>query len=160
LKTLNMSGSFRGALLTLTAVCALFAFGCAANSVSTDGLGGGGNTPQVAAAFSVCDASGSSCQTSNPVISASTATDITLAVDWTNAPAGTHTQEIRMLLPDGNFYQRFDASFLPSNGQASIKRMVAIQGTPIRERLLTGTWKIQVLMDDQVVNVENLQVNP
>lgn len=163
MKTLKMSGRGKGVLLALAAGCALFAWGCAGNSVSTDGGNGGGASPQVAAALSVCDPTGANCQTTSPGLSASTASAITFAVDWTNVPVGTHTQEIRMVLPNGDFYQRFDGSFLissSSNGQANLSRLVAIAGTPINERLLTGTWNVQVLLDGQVINSQNLQVNP
>jgi len=162
-KTSGMGGRIKNGWLVAVAGCAALALGCTAYSPSLGSSGGGSTPAQPAAALSVCDATGANCQTSNPIVSIASAPSITLVANWTNVPAGTHTQQIRMLLPNGDFYQHFDMSFgiaTGSDGQANLKRRVGIQGTPIGERLLTGAWKVQVLLDDQVISQDTLQINP
>jgi hypothetical protein len=126
--------------------------------------GGGGNPTPASAAVSICDASKSNCQAAAASFSLAGVPDLNVAVNWTNVPAGTHSQEIRLLMPNGNLYQRFQNSFLvpanDSNGSANVSRNIPITGTFITERQITGGWKVEVSLDGKVTTIGNLQLNP
>ena len=146
----------------------LIAGGCAGiqpGGGSGSNLPGGGNTPVPAtAAVSICDSGNSKCQTAAATYSLATAPDLNIAVNWTNVTAGNHSQEIRLLMPNGNVYQRFQNSFLvPASdtmGTASVSRFIPIMGTFIAQRQITGGWKLEVSLDGKVATTGDLQFNP
>jgi hypothetical protein len=147
---------------------ALVSAGCAGLQQSSGGGGnlpGGGNIPAVAVAtVSVCDSANTNCQTTAATYSLSTARDLSVAVNWANVPAGNHSQEIRLLMPNGNVYQRFENSFLvPASdtaGTASVSHFIPVSGTFIAQRQITGGWKLEVSLDGKVTTVSDLQFNP
>ncbi len=158
----KMCGWTKNLFLIAAAGCLLAMTGCAGLQ-GLLGFGGGGPTqPPMTATISFCDMVTSNCQSNAGTFTASGTQGVNIAVKWQNTPLGNHTQQIQLLMPDGNFYQEFQAGFLidsASNGQASITRAIPIAGTFITQRKLLGTWKVQVLLDGAVVNTANLHLN-
>ena len=160
--------SLKSAFLFALLVGLLFAGGCVGIQQAGNGGGtqqGGGTTiVPAAAAVSICDSANSKCQATNATYSLETATDLNVGVDWSNVPAGNHSQEMRLLMPNGNVYQRFQNSFVvpasDSKGNASVSHFVPIIGTFIAERQIAGDWKLEISLDGKIVAVSDLQFNP
>jgi len=146
---------------------ALVSAGCAglqqANGGGGNLAGGGAPTPAVAA-VTVCDSGNSHCQPNAANFSLASVPDLNVAVNWTNVTPGNHSQEIRLLMPNGNVYQRFENSFLvpatDTAGTASVSHFIPVSGTFIAQRQITGGWKLEVSLDGKVATVSDLQFNP
>lgn len=116
--------------------------------------------PSATVAF--CDSSAPSCSGAG-TFSLSTMRDLNVSVSWQNLSEGTHTQTLRIFLPDGNLYQAMESSFeIPeaSTGAATVMQSVPVIGTWITQRQLTGTWKFTVSLDDQDFGMNSVQLTP
>src|SRR5713226_695897 len=107
----------------------------------------------VSAAVQVCDSAVSSC-TGSGAFSLGTVRDLSVQVVWSNAAAGTHTQQLEVLLPTGGLYQTLSSSFEVTEntaGPETVRQTIPIAGTWITQRELTGQWKVQVSLDGKVM---------
>jgi hypothetical protein len=165
MKTSKQRNTAKGAFLAAAFGAMLLTAGCAGLQPGSGGILPGGGTPAPAtAAVSICDSGNSRCQATTATYSLATAPDLNVAVNWTNVPPGNHSQEIRLLMPNGNVYQRFQSSFVvaPANtqGTANVSHFIPIMGTFIAQRQIAGDWKLEVSLDGNVSTVSDLQLNP
>ena|SRR5215469_5205624 len=102
-----------------------------------------------------CDAPGTSC---SPATSFSVAKlrDLNIVVNWTNLPAGNHTEAIAVLHGSG-LYQSFRKGFVAlADGSFSSSSALPVAGTWIARRSLTGTWTVHVLLDGHIVATQTV----
>lgn len=100
--------------------------------------------------------------------------DLFIFVAWRGV-RGMHSQEVRLLLPDGNLYQALDTKFTTqqglaamdgvqvaqlSRGEPTVVSFLPVAGTFITQRLLSGTWRIQVSLDGKLVTETTFELRP
>jgi len=170
MKTVKLEVVLKHALL-LTTLGWLLAFsGCAGAGIATNGSGtpGGGTGPTVTPAtamVSFCNTAQANCQSQSANFSLKTSNIPTLniKVDWANVAAGTHSQEMRLLLPNGYLYERLQNTFAvprSGDGSASVNRNIPIVGSYIAQRRITGGWKVRVSLDGKVITTGDLRLDP
>jgi len=99
-----------------------------------------------------CDQNNPAC-TPSTTFSLATLRDLYIFVQWTNVPFGTHTQEVKFVLPEshsGTLYQSFLNPFGAPHGRNKVVMHiddVPIAGTFIENRSLTGAWRVDVYLD-------------
>lgn len=116
--------------------------------------------PPLAMALTVCDTSVESCSASTS-FSLGTIRDLSFSVDWQNVPAGTHTQQIALVQPNGVVYQTVSHGFAVTSGKigsATTSDIVPVAGTYITQRSLIGDWSVEVSLDGNVIRSEKLQL--
>lgn len=116
--------------------------------------------PPVAMALTVCDTSVESCSASTS-FSLGTIRDLNFSVDWQNVSAGTHTQQIALVQPNGVVYQTVSHGFAVTSGKtgsATASDIVPVAGTYITQRSLIGDWSVEVSLDGTVIRSEKLQL--
>jgi hypothetical protein len=90
--------------------------------------------------------------------------DSIIWVNWQGVPKGTHTQQINIFMPQGNSpYATYSDGFQvtdASKGAATIMRPMPIAGTWITQRQLIGAWKVDVLLDGQLITSKQLTFAP
>ena len=89
--------------------------------------------------------------------------DLSLDVEWQNVPAGTHTQEIALVQPNGVVYQTVSHGFsVPDGtlGSPAMNDIVPVAGTFITQRSLTGQWSVAVSLDGKTIGVQSFQFAP
>jgi hypothetical protein len=112
-----------------------------------------------------CDSNDPACAPASS-FSVSTLRDLYIFVQWTNVPVGTHTQEVRFFLPEsrtGTLWQSFNNSFFGPHGHKKVVTLeddAPIAGTAIEHRLLTGTWRVDVYLDDVFYTSRYVQLDP
>src|SRR5713101_2182062 len=74
-------------------------------------------TAPASATVTLCDSSTPSCGGVS-TFSLSSIRDLSIAVSWQNVSQGTHSQTLRIVLPDGNLYQAMEMSFEIPNGSS------------------------------------------
>lgn len=171
MKAVKLEVVLRHALLPATLGWLLAVSGCAGAGVATSNSGtpgGGGPGPTVTpatAALSFCNTAQAKCQPAGANFSLTTSNISTLnvKVDWANVPAGTHSQEMRLMLPNGNLYERLQTTFVVprgGDGSASVNRNIPIVGSYITQRQITGGWKVKVSLDGKVITTGDLRLDP
>lgn len=133
--------------------------GCA-NSVQSPSGNGTGNPTSVS--VSVCSDPGPNCAAASS-FSIASLRDLSIVVRWTNVPAGTHTQRLDILEPDGGLYQTFNTSFAiaaNSGGSVTTTGTVPVAGSWISQRFLSGNWTVQVSLDDQPEGSQAVRLDP
>jgi hypothetical protein len=152
----------------LTAVLSLLfgLSGCGALSMSDSGTTPP-STPTPApmpssATVTFCSGPQASCgqASSFPV---SSTRDLVARVHWMDVPAGTHTQRVRFVLPEGAIYQERESSF--SVSADSTKGVDVPDGLPvlasfISTRQLTGKWNVEIYLDGKLVSTTPLEFVP
>jgi len=149
--------SLKRAILALAMAWVLAGAGCAN---STQSPGGGGNPTSMSVSF--CSEPGPNCTPAN-TFSIASLRDLSIVVQWTNVPAGTHTQHLDILEPDGGLYQTFNTSFAiaaNSGGSATTTGTVPVAGSWISQRFLSGNWTVQVSLDDQLMGSQVVRLDP
>jgi hypothetical protein len=156
-------------LLGATLGWLLIVSGCAAvqqSNSGNSGTGGGGPvTGPASASVSFCNAAQVNCQSQSASFSLTTSNipDVNIFVDWANVTSGTHSQEMRLLMPNGNLFQRLQNTFVVArngNGSARVNRIVPIAGSFISQRRITGGWKVKVSLDGKAVTTGDLRLDP
>jgi hypothetical protein len=170
MKAVKLEVVLRHALLPAALGWLLGVSGCAGAGVATNtsGTPGGGTGPTVTPAtamVSFCSAAQTNCQSQSANFSLKTSNIPTLniKVDWANVAPGTHSQEMRLMLPNGYLYERLQSTFFVprgGDGSASVNRNIPIVGTYIAQRQMTGGWKIRVSLDGKAVTTGDLRLDP
>jgi hypothetical protein len=89
--------------------------------------------------------------------------DLNIVVQWSSVPAGTHTQRLDILEPDGGLYQTFNTGFAidaNSGGFVTTTGIVPVAGSWISQRFLSGNWTVQVSLDDQLQGSSVVRLDP
>lgn len=110
----------------------------------------------------ICDSAAPGCSGLTS-FSISKVHDLSVTVVWENVAAGTHTQRLDLLLPNGNLYQTFSSGFAqPANSmtQLEVKQQIPVVGTWITQRALTGKWSVSVSLDGQILSTGPLDFQP
>lgn len=139
---------------------ALAVAGCGGYSGMMPG-GGGAPPPPPAPAASIhpCD---------TPVIGCAPAAsfqikalrDLNIVINWKNLAAGNHAQTVTFFLPSGELYQTFEKSFaVADSGAATTMEALPVAGTWIRQRNLSGSWRVAVALDGQSIGEETVQLS-
>jgi len=118
-------------------------------------------SPFPAAVISFCGVSGSGC-TSGGAFRLATLRDLQITVQWQNLVAGTHTQTLDVLLPNGTLYQTFQHSFEIAEGapgSITVSDTLPVAGSFITQRSLTGAWQVEVALDGQVFTSQTIQLD-
>ena len=141
-----------------TLLAALGFSGCAQSDVAI-----APPSPQpLSMALTVCDTGAQACPGPGS-FSISTIRDLSLGVEWQNVPAGTHTQEIALVQPNGVVYQTVSHGFaIPdgTTGSSLLNDVIPVAGTFITQRSLTGQWSVQVSLDGKPVSSQAFQFEP
>ena len=84
-------------------------------------------------------------------------------VEWRNYPVGYHLQTTKVFLPDGNLYQSFETPFeitQSNSGLFTTVQAFPVAGGYISQRSLTGDWRVEVLLDGEVVGSQVVRLDP
>lgn len=151
-------GGLRQALLVggIFLAC-LSSISCAMQSSSADT---GGPTDPASAILTFCDDGVSDCPASTS-FSLSSIRDLVVKVDWYNVAPGNHSQELRILLPEGGTYESSQTGFLidsGAQGMFSTSRAVRMAGSWAAQRQEIGKWTAEVLLDGQVVTSQTVEM--
>jgi hypothetical protein len=147
----------RNWLTAAMAATVLISCGCAGASM--------GPAPQpqpVQASVTVCNRTPSGC-TSGASFSLGTLRDLAVNADWSNVPAGTHTQTTEILEPGGGLFEVKSQAFAiadNSDGTVQTEEIVPVSGTMITERRITGAWKVRVSLDTTMSVTQTVQLDP
>lgn len=139
-------------------VLCLPAMSCSVGSTSANG----GPPSQATATITFCDDSVSGCPAVT-TFSLSTIRDLVVKVDWFGVTAGNHAQAVRVLLPDGGTFELSQTGFLidpSSDSSFSSMRSIPLAGSWVAQRQVTGTWSVEVSLDDQVVTTQSVEMTP
>ncbi len=144
------------AALALLALASASLTGCAA--------AGGGNVflaPQPAATVMACNKTEGGCA-SEAAYSLASLRDLSITINWSHVPEGTHTGTIEIMEPGGGVYQTRNVAFLADVPDASSQTsmLVPVAGTWIVQREVTGQWAIQISLDGQLVAQQNIEFQP
>lgn len=147
-----------GTPASLLAAVALAA-GCAGGVVSQTAT-----APPAAASVTVqvCDSANSSC-TGADSLSIAKVRDIAVTANWSNLAAGTHTQTVEVVLPNGDLYQELGTPFsVPDmpNGPQAVVMHIPVAGTWITQRELTGKWNVRLSADGQIFSAQSFELQP
>ena len=92
--------------------------------------------------------------------SVTTIRDLSLDVEWKNVPAGTHTQQITLVQPNGVVYQTVSHAFsVPDGtiGSPALNDVIPVAGTFIMQRSLTGQWSVEVSLDGATIGKQSFE---
>jgi hypothetical protein len=168
MNTVKFEMALKHALVVTTLGWLMVISGCGAiqtGNSGTPGAGGGPTDIPGTAAVSFCNAAQTGCQSQSANFSMTTSNipDLNIKVDWASVLPGTHSQEVRLMMPNGNLFQRLQDTFMVAangNGTASVNRNIPIAGSFISQRQITGGWKIEVSLDGKAKATGDLQLNP
>lgn len=141
------------------AASAAWMSGCATNSASSPVLP---KIQQMSAVVRVCDSLTPGCSGESS-ISLGVLHDLQVSVDWTNMPGGTHSQQVAFLLPNGVVYQTVSHGFAVPDGtlgSLTVSDGMAVAGTYITRRQMTGNWTVQVSLDGAVIGSQQVTLEP
>jgi len=94
--------------------------------------------------------------------SARTLRDLLIEVEYRDLPPGSHTQRLKLFLPDGALYQQFTTEIAtagpaargqgrrpqgPSREWERVTTRLPVGGTWITEHALYGRWRLEVYLD-------------
>ena len=120
------------------------------------------NVPPLELTLRVCDSGTPNCA-GEANFSLGSLRDLQVNADWKNMPAGTHTQEIAFLLPNGVVYQTLSHGFGVDEGTLgapTVSDAMPVAGTYITQRELTGDWTVQISLDGAVAGSQKVQLQP
>lgn len=132
------------------------------------------NPPRVpAATLFFCTTNDVQCRTSITDFDLDAVRDLFVFAAWRNL-RGEHTQQLRFVLPDGNTYlvveTKFtvEASSTDTNVQVAAKSReekatnvaLAVAGTHITQRSLSGTWTVELYLDGKLIAQSPLTFRP
>jgi len=143
-------------LLSLAAVA--FISGCA----QSDNPVGSPPTQPLAMSVKLCDTGAEGCAGSGN-FSVTTIRYLGLNVEWKNVPAGTHTQQIALVQPNGVVYQTVSHGFSVADGtigSPSLDDVIPVAGTFITQRSLTGQWSVEISLDGATIGRQTFQLEP
>jgi hypothetical protein len=152
----------RNWLAAAIAASVLISCGCAGTSM---GPAAQMPTPQaqpVQARVTLCNRTPSGCA-SGASFSLATLRDLAINVDWSNVPAGTHTQTTEILEPSGGLFEVKSQAFAiadNSSGTVQTEEILPVSGTWIKQRRVTGAWKVRVSLDTTMSVTQTVQVDP
>jgi hypothetical protein len=135
-----------------------FLSGCA----QSDNPVGSPPTQPLAMSVRLCDTGEQGCIGSGS-FSVTTIRDLGLNVEWKNVPAGTHTQQIALVQPNGVVYQTVSHGFSVADGtigSPSLDDVIPVAGTFITQRSLTGQWSVEISLDGATVGGQTFQLEP
>jgi hypothetical protein len=159
LKSACRPDSLKWAILALAiASLAIGGTGCANGAQSP----GNGTWNPTSMTISFCSDPGPNCAPGSS-FSIASLRDLNIVVRWSNVPAGTHTQHLDILEPDGGLYQTFNTGFAidaNSGGSATTTGIVPVAGSWISQRFLSGNWTVQVSLDDQPQGSSIVRLDP
>jgi len=77
-----------------------------------------------------------------------------IEVEYRDLPPGSHTQRLKLFLPDGALYQQFTSEVQGGSAQPArgpgwerVTTRLLVGGTWITEHALYGTWRFEVYLD-------------
>lgn len=128
---------------------------------------------QPSAALYFCRVADRQCRSRENEFRLDEVRDLFVLVAWRNV-AGEHTQQVRFLLPDGNPYQVITSKFgaptaagqdkartvLPAGSASVVMESLAVAGTHISQRSLTGNWVVEVYLDGTQITRRELTLLP
>lgn len=136
--------------------------GCASGSMQTPASPANPAPLSASATMVICDSAAPGCAGLTS-FSISKVRDLSVTVVWKNVAAGTHTQRLDLLLPNGGLYQTFSSGFVQPAGPSSqleVKQQIPVVGTWITQRALTGKWSVNVFLDGQNLSTGPLDLQP
>jgi hypothetical protein len=90
--------------------------------------------------------------------------DLFTWINWQAVPAGTHTQELDIFMPQGHaLYVKYLNSFQITGtpeGSATVMSVMPVAGTWITQRQFTGTWEVDVLLDGRLITSKQFDFTP
>jgi len=150
------------ALRAAVVLAVLGAAGCGSQQMTDSGSAPSSTSTPASATVSFCAGSENGCAQASSFRVSSTR-DLVTNLHWTDVSAGTHTQKVRYVLPEGAVYQEREASFsLPqgSTSQMDLQDGLPVVGGFISTRQLTGEWLVEVYLDDKLVSTTPLEFLP
>ncbi len=147
-----------GFWLLLSSGAAIVFSGCA----QSDSPVGPPVTQPLAMTVKLCDTGVAGC-TGSGNFSVTTIRDLGLNVEWQNVPAGTHTQQIALVQPNGVVYQTVSHGFAVPDGTVgspALDDVIPVAGTFITQRSLTGQWSVEISLDGTVIGRQTFQFEP
>jgi len=128
-----------------------------------------------------CDVLTTECRTDAASFRLKQSRDLFVYVTWPGV-TGDHVQTVEFYLPDGSLYGRQDTPFrvglkgsravqapganvsgrylTSSRNVATVITPLAIEGTYITQRSLTGKWSVRVLLDGKAANAAQFTLQP
>ena len=143
-------------LLSLAAVA------CISGCAQSDSPVGPPVVQPLAMTIKLCDTGVEGC-TGSGNFSVTTIRDLGLNVEWKNVAAGTHTQQISLVQPNGVVYQTVSHGFSVADGTTgspSLDDVIPVAGTFITQRSLTGQWSVEVSLDGATIGRQTFQLEP
>lgn len=116
----------------------------------------------LAMSMKLCDTSAQGC-TGSGNFSVTTIRDLSLDVEWKNVPAGTHTQQVALVQPNGVVYQTVSHAFAVPDGTVgspALNDVIPVAGTFITQRSLTGQWSVEVSLDGATIGKQSFEFEP
>jgi hypothetical protein len=102
--------------------------------------------------------------TSKDTFSLAQIRDLFTWINWQAVPAGTHTQELDIFMPQGHaLYVKYSNSFQITDtpkGSATVMSVMPVAGTWITQRQFTGTWEVDVLLDGNLITSRQFDFTP
>jgi hypothetical protein len=117
--------------------------------------------PAVSAVISFCNDGTPGCEPARS-FSVASLRDLVITVAFQNVPTGNHVEQLEILLPGGASYRVTQGGFLiaDATGSFSFSRNLAVAGSPVSLRHMTGEWSVRASLDGQVVATESVDLNP
>ena len=120
-----------------------------------------------------CETRDVQCRTSINTFDLDGVRDLFLFAAWRNV-TGEHTQQLRLVLPDGNTYQTLETKFTADTSSAdpdvqvavrsrddrAVNVPLAVAGTHITQRSLDGTWTVELFLDGKFITRTTLIFRP
>jgi hypothetical protein len=140
----------------------LAAAACISGCAQSDTPAGPPAAQPIGMTIKLCDTGAEGCAGSGN-FSVTTIRDLGLSVEWKNVPAGTHSQQIALVQPNGVVYQTVSHGFsVPDGtiGSPSLEDVIPVAGTFITQRSLTGQWSVEISLDGATVGNQTFQIEP
>lgn len=132
-----------------------------------------GRSAPVSANIFFCTTNTVECRTKIDQFDLDGVRDLFVFTAWKNVQ-GEHTQRVRLLLPDGNLYQASETKFTTQAGSTTpgvqlavrsrddyaVSLPLAVAGTHITQRSLSGTWTVEVYLDGKFITRTSLTFRP
>ncbi|GEM_PF-5990237 len=129
--------------------------------------------PPARATLFFCETDNVQCRTNINWFGIDDIRDLHIFAAYRNV-TGEHTQQVRLLMPDGNLYQSVETRFTTlaggsspqvqvatrSRGEPTVITVVPVAGTHITQRSLDGVWVIELLLNGKPVGRANLIIQP
>lgn len=119
-------------------------------------------TQPIAMTVRLCDTGEQACSGSGN-FSVTSIRDLSLDVAWMNVPAGTHTQQIALVQPNGVVYQTVSHAFAVPDGtigSPALNDVIPVAGTFITQRSLTGQWSVEISLDGATISKQAFEFEP